>query len=746
MARFWALILGVGFICAANAQMPRLDSAVRVALETPKPEPPLTITPAGTNKLSVKRAENFDLDGDNVQLSGNVEFTYGEYTGTCDDVVGNLNTEEFTLRGHVKLVGPDISYEGEKIEANFKSEQFKFKSAKSALKPALIQGKLNDDLYVTGQAGDGTQKDFTLTDGTATTCEYDDPHYQIAARSIRVLPGDRIVLRDARLELLGKTILGLPYMSFPLGYTAPRYIPEVGQTRDEGYFIKTRFGVDVPGDNLLDGRLDYMSKLGFGIGSEYFYRAKGQDGALKLYKLFGPNPSTTANLNHVQQIGRLSINSNLDFSERNYLTSPKNTTFNGRTSLSWSQIGSQTRLTLGYQDTKSPNFRNTNQTATLSDTRTFKGGLQSSIDLNFTDYKSASTSFNQTRKILDVRTRLTKKFKTMDAELAYLRTVPISEIVNFFSATDQTPMFTLRSDTARMFGWKSLPIQTQFSIGELVDSIRRQPLTRTVFEAIVPQQNLKLGSSTLNLAGRFKQGIYSDNTAQFVFGADANYNLPISKGTGLNIRYNYLRPQGYSPLSIDRTGRTDAFGGDVTMQIGNQLKAAVTAGYDLLAQDRNFESSWQSVGTRLEWNPSKNLLLRSSANYDTFSQVWSNVRLDLQLMQGETRLSVGARFDGQRHTWGTVNFYGEGMRWGRLTTQALFSYNGYTEKFESRQVAFLYDLHCMEAIVEVRDQRTGFRNGTSFAFYLRIKALPFKTPFGFGTQGQGFGTGTGTGF
>ncbi len=107
---------------------------------------------------------------------------------------------------------------------------------------------------------------------------------------------------------------------------------------------------------------------------------------------------------------------------------------------------------------------------------------------------------------------------------------------------------------------------------------------------------------------------------------------------------------------------------------------------------------------------------------------------------------MGARYDGTRSQFGAVNFIAEGMRWGKLTAGFLLGWNGYTREFETRQASLMYDLHDADALLEVTDNKTGFRNGTSVAFFIRLKAMPFLTPFGKGTRGQGFGTSTGVNF
>jgi len=58
----------------------------------------------------------------------------------------------------------------------------------------------------------------------------------------------------------------------------------------------------------------------------------------------------------------------------------------------------------------------------------------------------------------------------------------------------------------------------------------------------------------------------------------------------------------------------------------------------------------------------------------------------------------------------------------------------------------IYDLHCAEAVLTYQQQNAGFNPGRTITLMIRIKALPFSSPFGAGTRGQPLGTGTGTSF
>ena len=69
-------------------------------------------------------------------------------------------------------------------------------------------------------------------------------------------------------------------------------------------------------------------------------------------------------------------------------------------------------------------------------------------------------------------------------------------------------------------------------------------------------------------------------------------------------------------------------------------------------------------------------------------------------------------------------------------------YNGFSNTFDYRNVMITRDLHCWEASLVYTDQ-TGFYNGRSLMFYLRIKAFPIFKQFGIGPYGQAQDTSVG---
>jgi LPS-assembly protein len=172
----------------------------------------------------------------------------------------------------------------------------------------------------------------------------------------------------------------------------------------------------------------------------------------------------------------------------------------------------------------------------------------------------------------------------------------------------------------------------------------------------------------------------------------------------------------------------------------------VGTGYDFNLVKQHAQTAWQQVALRAEYKLSNYFRANATSVYDTIRHSYSSTRLDITWVPGETYVSFGAKYDGIRNKWAAANIYVDGFKWGRLRTSVLLNYNGYTKRFDAQHYSFIYDLHCAEAVLQVIDSGAGFNSGRQIYFFLRLKALPFDTPFGTGQRGQPIGTGTGRDF
>ena len=707
-------------------------------------------SPQSSNEIRILKTGSVNRVGDIIKLGGSVHIQYRGYDLFANEIEGNVVSQVFTLIGSAKLITIDSVIEGEDITVDYLSRKYKVMNHRSELGPRLIQGITLSLIYASGEASDGSEDEIHLKHSDFTTCDKEHPHYSFHVADGVIRPEKRIIGRNVKLKLFGRTILNIPYLSIPLDTRRERNWPEVGRTPDQGYYVKTTWAIPINGNRSLDTYVDYFELLGLGLGGRFRYAGPKFTGFTRVYSLIGNTQSAEINIGHRQLFGAALASFETNYQQRNYLNAPQNTSWSTRASLTLPQGRNQTRFSYSRYSNESPTFGTVNQNIGVSDQRQFGIGLKTTLDVNYVSSKTTfAVSDPVQRTQVDVRFRGTQELRTIVAELEYQRSIPIGETANFFSSTDRTPVFTLRSDSGRLFGQdfqRRLPFQTEISVGEFANPGSSNHITRTFFDFQTSRSDPGSGRMGLSLQGRFRQSIYSDNTAQFATLINAAYRYSFSRDTGINFRYNFLRPRGFTPLSIDRLGSANLATIDVSFKVIRSLSIGSQSGYDFLEPSFAQGTHWQQVGVRSEWRPNDRFQLRGLSVYDPTIKKWSTTRLDAVYEVRDFYAGIGARYDGTRSSWSNVNLFVDGLKFGRLRSSFLLAYNGYTKKFDNRHFQFTYDMHCTEAVLQVIENNVGFRSGRQINFFIRIKAFPSDSGFGIGNRGQPIGTATGSGF
>lgn len=720
----------------------------------PGPGPSMETLPPG-----IPEQQNFRLvsagvggrSGNNVDGREGVEFWYKGYHVFADDVDGSLQTNIFTLRHHVKVLGKDSTVVGDRVTVNFDNNTYLAEDAISQIAPKMVGGNLRDNLYVKAAKSYGSEREIWTDDGDLTTCNLPEPHYHLEVAGSDIRTGKRAILRHTKIILFGRTLVNIPFVSIPLDDPSHRYTPEIGRSDDEGYYIKTRFGIPLRGNDVFDARLDYMTKLGVGVGGDYRYVNRDMNGILRVYKIFGNADTFTFSNDHRQQFKFGTLTLNNDYQKDNYLTAPGTTLLTSRAQLAIpSANGGSTRINFtGVSSNSSGGFSTSNETFSLSDQHRF-GKTTTSLDVSYQENKSVYQETSSDRRQIDVRFQGSQDLNKATANFEYMRTIPVGQTEGLFSSADRTPFLSLNTDSRRLIGDKfaqTWPFDTELSYGEFSNSFseNNDHVGRYIFDVRLNKPDRSTKRFRMDVSAEFKQGLYTDDTAQYTHALNLNASYSLGKDTAANLRYNYLRQYGYTPVSLDSTGRMNLFSADVSYRPTPPLLVAAQTGYDLVRLDQQTGTPWNQVGVRTEYTPLPNLMFRTYSNYDTFQRAWSSVRLDLAFKRNDFFLALGSQFDGINHTWTSTNLYLQNLVWGRTKLSAILSYNGFSRQLDGLQLNMIYDLHCAEAIISYSQSNYGFRSGRDISIFIRLKALPFDLPFGFGTRGQPFGTPVGSG-
>lgn len=701
-----------------------------------------------TYELRVISAQTFDRSPDGKEVTAKaVTFEYRGYRVTADEAVGNLDDEVFALRGNVNVLGQAEVVRGDTVVVNFRARTFRVEGGDVDLRKALFDGRVLTDLYLDAAEVDGSDDLFLAHGSSLTGCEYDHKHYSFDAGVVRVVPDRKIVFEDVKVRALDRTLLTVPRFEIPLQRRTGGIVPDIGQNETEGIYAKFRYGFPI-GEDTGVLRLDLMSKRGVGGGMLFDYASASSKGFLQLYSDFDRTAgrmSFTGSAQHQQRIGSLLVEARHESSRFNYLTGVSSETHRTSAQLSLvNQPGANTRLSFARTENGSLFSRSVSHNVSLVDQRRWTPAFATNATVTLTDSQSRSGTFSVERQAVDARLTATYEAAFGSTELAFNRNIPVGENQNFVAGIEQLPVITFRTDRRRLFGGNiPLPDFTvALSAGNYRDNFAQRDVGRYLFDIRTRGGRQAQSGFVYQYELGFQQGFYSDDTAQYVPSLNAAVGYRMSERAATTIRYNYRRQHGFTPLSFDRTGSFHVASVDSMTEVLSGLRVGGQIGFDF-NRDREGRIAWQSPAVRLEYEPSPSFRIRALANYLPDRSEWGSLRMDAAGEFGDFRFGASARYDGIRERWGSLNVFFDGVTIGRLRMATLLRYNGFLNRFDAAHFSFIYDLHCTEVILQVLDTRTGLRPGTEVVFLIRLKALPFASPFGVGRGGQPLDLGTG---
>jgi hypothetical protein len=514
-------------------------------------------------------------------------------------------------------------------------------------------------------------------------------------------------------------------------------LPDAGYTEEEGFYLRYAIAYLLAQGALGSARFDLMQKRGLGVNLQQNY-ARGDLNLYLLRDLRQRADSLTGRWQHGQNFGALQTRWNAEYRRNSYLLFGNNTAWNLRTDWTLPSPTGQTALSLAESRNRTGAFENIARTLTLQDTRRL-GRLQSSLSGEYLEFENLFSGSRTGNRQWNLRANLRYGLeRDATLQLDFERFVPVGES-GIFGGLERLPELSV-STAGRALG---LPdSQLRISVGRFAEGFQtRITRERYAFEwqgrtGARPTRETDLRPALL-WNYRFRQTFYSDDTAQYLLQSALEGRLPLGARSNFSLRWNYLRPYGYSPLGLDRTGVYNLLSGELRLSFGDWRLGAQSS-YDLLASDRG-RDPWSLLNLNLEYQPAEWLRWRTQASYDPNRARWRSLQTDLQWRFGDSRLALAARYDPQRARWGSVFVRVDALKWGRSRLSFLTQYNGYLNRFESRQALWVYDLHCAELEVRYIDNPFGFRRDTGLQVFLRLKALPSVSRFGFGQLGQPVG-------
>jgi hypothetical protein len=724
-------------------------------------------------------AEYREIDGVYV-LKGNVRLQYNGYTVTCDRTTYNPKTRTLTFESNVKLAFGDEEVFAEKVSIETESNEFITRDGRTVVAPKNIGQQIVQPVRLSGSTLERSGRMFKATGGFLTTCDFPNPHYKIGFRQADLIPNDRIVLRDAIIYRYDRRVLRIPYLVIPIREGRRfSYLPNVGRTNEEGWFVKVVLGYSL--SQTLPGllRLDAMEKKGLGVGFDQAYTfGERSAGTVALYSLQdqgrGVN-NLNGRINHQQLVGDWLATIASDFQNNSYqsLTSDSQT---ANTTLTFARSVAErdTNISLSLNDSNFTSGRNNTSAFTLTNKENFGRSGTLSFRLNGTDATNRTT-FGETTSTSgreeysgDVQARL--KAGIFDADLTanrvFLQRQKGSSGGNAFTGTQKLPDFTLSTDSKRLGrSWQRyLPGRFAFGFGRFLENVTRFTEGQQVSQAVTTNRILLDADLTpgavdilprgwlrLTSSGSFRQMVYAEDAMQYILTTRTQLTQKINPSSTVSLNYNYQRPYGGTPrdFRLDRIGSNNVLSSNLTVKTYRTQLSLIT-GYDIqrawtdapLGARRN---PWQNVALQLGLTANDVLQTRFTSAYD----INTGRLLDLTnqtRIRGSNNfaLDTGIRYSprvgkiSQITTVATLPLF---SRDATLFAQA--GYNGLTRRVDYSQYTFVQSFHDYELVFAYIDQPFGFRRERGLNFSIRLKALPAQRSYTGGQFGTALDTGIG---
>ncbi|MDP8253547.1 MAG: LPS assembly protein LptD [Candidatus Kaelpia aquatica] len=232
----------------------------------------------------VKPKSPVTVNGDKVEYDptrqvmvgeGNVEVISKGMKLYADKITVWLDEEKALAQGDVKFLKDDAVFYAEEISYSFKNNEGK-----------IIEPTFKDygPWYGKGlEAQEYEESKYLVKQAYMTTCDLEDPHYKLEAKTIKIFPEDKIIAKHVVFYVRNTPIFYLPYFKQSLKDKKAPFMIIPGKSDKWGWYLlgSYRYSLDDENEGLL--RLDYREKKGIAHGVEHQYKSPVGDGVVKYY-------------------------------------------------------------------------------------------------------------------------------------------------------------------------------------------------------------------------------------------------------------------------------------------------------------------------------------------------------------------------------------------------------------------------------------------------------------------------------
>lgn len=264
-----------------------------------------------------------EVSGDSVQFlneeqimeaQGNVVIKYKGVLVTCNQAKVYMIEKKVIAEGNVNMKYTEKIIKAQKVEYYFENQ--------SGYATGL-EGWSRPYHFGTTRASRISDQKYEIEKGFFTTCDLDEPHYQLKAKKIKFYPDEKVVAENAILYVGKLPVFYIPSHTYYFKSTRQWQISLAPGKNDEwGYYLLSAYKYHFSEYFEGDLRLDYRSKRGLAGGFDAFYNTKyiGR-GLARFYYAQDTHRNEDQVNRHTQDRYRVQLRHRWDIDKNNTITS-----------------------------------------------------------------------------------------------------------------------------------------------------------------------------------------------------------------------------------------------------------------------------------------------------------------------------------------------------------------------------------------------------------------------------------------
>ncbi|MGE5593730.1 MAG: hypothetical protein ACM3X3_08640 [Betaproteobacteria bacterium] len=683
-----------------------------------------------------------DLEARLARAEGNVVLTYKDLRITCEVLEVNTSSGELVATGHVELHDGDDVVTGDVLRYNLNERRGSITHGQASVTGEGIEGKI----YVSGQAFASEPGKLTVTGGSFTTCDLEEPHYHVEAGEIEVYVDDRIVLRNVSYWEGKLRLFYWPYLVLPIREENAFELPKIGYGPTEGWFVKTTYNYYRSPSSRGSLYLDYLSRLGVGAGVKHIYKA-GTLGSGFVY-VYGIANSLAGlanskfEISHDIEFGG-GTGAHLDLRYSDTATSEgavSNKELKGVVQLS--QNDEQGSASVTVERTAEWGSAPSDETrVSASVSRRMAGGLSLSGNATYLNYSVPGGDADSSERFLNYKVDISK-----DTSVGSLRSVweqyvkprereeqeEEGEVEPLpYEAIGRAPEVTFESKPFRL-GSVPLDLRVTAAYGRYSErpSGWAYPGTvkaaRTELGLVAPPKSYALWSGArATVSGGLVFDSYTTGQERAVASANLTMETGVF-GNALRLKggYEYCGVFGDTPFAFDEKTREGLISGSLTFS-RSPLTFSVEGGYDLYTQE------YKDFVGRLRISPRGAWAVEAQATYDPDQAAMKEAIGKIEISPSERgAFKLGGRYSFPKQALDRIESDVELNIGDAWKVQWTVVYGGPSKGVLQGNVGVTRDLHCRELKISY-----SYTDNQVWLEY-RIKAFPYEgIRFGLGDQG-----------